>query len=569
MTAFKSYRVLLVLHLKLNLGLSEARANWRSGKGRGKTLGIALGIGYALVVLTGGYMLILNAVFGNISHWQQEAVALGAAEEMGGLAGSMLGALLGTAMLVCFVFGSMSLFSAVFHARDAELYASMPLRPGAVFAAKFSMVCLYELITAAIIVLPAGVMYGVHFVPAGQVWLFWLRLIPVFLLLPVIPLTLAALPALGLTRLTRNARRRERVNLLAQIVILVAALGAQFLMSGMMQEFFSQDALRDFLRENGETISALPGWFPPAEWAGNAITGTGGTALLGAAAFLGLTAFSLVVVLQLAGRIYYKGVLTQSEVSRDPKRRPRKQRPVPPARAVALKEWRLLTRTPVYAMNTLIGPFILPLMLLLMFLTGRGGFSDALEMLDDLRLSDALLALGLGVFMAMNLMISGASTMFSREGRSLDLLASFPLSVRDILKGKILCYRIVAWAGTALSGAMLLIIGAPPWPVAAGAVMAAFAALPATEAHALRDSAAPKRHWTNETEAIKQNMNMLLGMLWVMVFLIPVLLIGLIAAAVSASVWITAGAACAVSAALWVPLRHWVSVRTERMLAGG
>lgn len=568
MTAFRSYRVLLALHLKLSLGVSEARANWRSRRGRGKTTGIALAIAYALVMFTGAYMLALNAVFGNIRHWQREALALGVAEEMSGLAESMLGAVLGTAMLVCFVFGSMSLFSTVFHARDAELFASMPILPGAVFAAKFSVVCLYELVTTAIIVLPAGAMYCVHFLRGGEVWLFWLRLIPVFLLLPALPLALASLPALALTRLTRSARRRERVNLAAQILVLVFALGLQFLMSGTMQEFFSQDALRSFLRENGEFISALPGWFPPAEWAGQAVTGTGGSAWLGAALFLVLTASCLAAVLKWAGQVYYKGLLTQTEVPQDAKRKIRDPRPAAPHKAVALKEWRLLTRTPVYAMNTLIGPFILPVMLLLMFLTGRGGFSEALKTLDEMNLSGALTAMGLAVFLAMNLMISGASTMFSREGRGLDLLASLPLSARDILRGKLFCYRAIAWAGTALSAGMLLVVGVPPEMTLAGAVMAAFAALPAAEAHALRDSASPKRFWTNETEAIKQNMNMVVGMLWALLFLMPPLTVGLIMAVASRNVWATTAVTSAICAALWFPLSRWCANRAERMLRG-
>ena len=569
MTAFKTYRVLLGLHLKVNLGLSEMRANWRGGKGRVKTLGFALAIAYALIMGVSVYALILNALFSGVRVLQQESRALETAADLSGLPEAILGAVLGAAMMVCLAFGAMTLFSAVFYARDAERFAAMPLKPGAVFASKFSLVYLYELATAAILVLPACAIYCVHAVPTGGAWLFWLRLIPALLLLPALPLALAALPALALARLTRSTRRRERMNLLVQMFILVFALGLQFFVSGMMQSFFNDDALRGFLQDNEGTIRALPGLFPPAEWAVQAAAGTGRAALVGAALYFALAAGCLAGTLKLAGHMYYTGLLTQSEVSRDTKRKTaRRQKPASPRRAVMIKEWRLLTRTPVYVMNTLIGPFILPLMLLLMYLTGRGGFSGALDAIQEAKVSGALMAVGLGVFIGMSLMISGASTMFSREGRGLDVLASFPLSARDIVAGKIACYRGVAWGGAAVSLAMLLLVGAPLGPSLAGFVMAAAAVLPATETQALRDCAAPKRHWTNETEAVKQNLNTVAGMLYTLLILPIPLAVAAVTAVLSGSVWITAAIPSLACVALFFPLRHWAAARAKRMLSG-
>lgn len=562
MSAFREYRTLLRVHLRTQLGLSVLRANWKHGKGRAKTIGLAAAMVYAFGAMLLVYILILNAVFSGIAALEDAGLVVPGLEE------ALMGSVLTSAMTISFILGSITLFSVVFHARDAALYASMPLRPGSVFAAKFSTVYGYELLFTLFITVPAGLIYSLRAEPAGGAVLFWLRLVPVILTLPMTPLALAALAALGLSRVTRGARRYERWNLVFQLLLLAAVMGFQLLMSGPLAQMMSGDAMQGFLLEQSQKLTSLPGWFPPAAWAGRAVMETGLPALSGAGLYVLVSAGCMALALALAGRVYNRGMQAQSEVPRTAVRGQAKtSAPSSSARAIARKEWRILRRTAVYAMNTMIGPFILPIMLVFM-LVGQGSAVDELLKLIN-GLGEAATALLMGVIMSLSMMISGASTMFSREGKGLESLNALPLQARDIVRGKLSCYRQIGWAGVLLTAVPLFILRVPVLPVLAGAVMAACAVWPIIEAHAIRDAASPKLDWENETQAVKQNMNALVGMLAAFVAALPIVGVALMMVLLTESVWLTVLAAAAVSALMTVPLRKWNIHLTERLIRGG
>lgn len=561
MSAFREYRTLLLLHIRTQLGLSVLRANWKQRKGRGKTVGIAVAMVYAVGVMLMLYLLMLHAVF----------LGIAALENMGmsipGLAESLMSAILGSAMLVSFVLGSITLFSVVFHARDAALFASMPLRPRNIFAAKFSMVYGYELMFTLFLTLPAGLMYCVYANPVGGAVLFWLRLIPVVLTVPMTPLALAAAAAMGLARATRGAKRYERWNLVLQLSILAVALGFQMLMSGPISRVMGGDAVQGFLLEQGQTLNAVPGWFPPAQWAGIAVTGSGWTALGSAGLYALVSAGCMLLALTLSGRFYNAGLQTQTEVPRASGHgRIRTETPAKPAHAIARKEARILRRTSVYVMNVLIGPFIFPLMILLMFISQREAITELLQ--QAAVLDNALMALILGIVMSFGMMISGASTMFSREGKGLELMNALPLTVRDFLEGKISFYRWIGWGGVLLTAVMLLVMGMNAVAVGAGAVMALCAVWPLTEAHALRDCASPKLDWENETQAVKQNLNTMIGMLAALVAALPIAGAALITALLTGNVWLTVLVSGVISAVMTIPLRKANLYLTRKLING-
>lgn len=133
--------------------------------------------------------------------------------------------------------------------------------------------------------------------------------VPVYLLLPLLPLTVGSLLVLGLVRFSGFFRRREAVRALGLVLMVVLLLGFQFTVGQTLEE--DPAALSRQIMEGSVDLLPLVGrYFPPSIWA------TGWLAGLGAAAgwwqgllFLAATASGLLLLGWVASRIYYPGLL--------------------------------------------------------------------------------------------------------------------------------------------------------------------------------------------------------------------------------------------------------------------
>ena len=510
----KDFRLLFTLHLRMQFSVSLLRDSWkRGGKEKRKIVGMGLLFLYAGIMLIGLYCLLLWGLF----------TASGAL----GLAQVVMGGVVLLAMLVALIFGTISLLGLVMNATDAAYYAVMPLRAGAVFASKFSMVYLAELGFSALLVLPAVAIYAATC--GGSVWLF-IRTLLLLPLLPMIPLALSSVVALPLTRLTSLFRHRERFLMIGGILMVgLAVFGQAFLSRTITESILAPEAM--FENMDG-LLRAATAAFPPAGWLARGLLAAGTQPWLDGALYVLLSAALMLLAVALAGRLYLRGVLAGLEIVRKPVRAGTiRRRPL--IGALMLREWHTLIRSSVYALNALSGVVIFPLMILILPLMGGQGGSMS-ELLSEFTLADRDMLFLLTALLAfMGVLNPAATTTISREGKAFAYLRSMPVSMAAQMTARFALAMCIAMGGIALAAAALLFLGiAPPHVVICAFILAAAASTGATALSMIPDVRNPKLIWNTEAEAMKQNMNSMLGML-----LALAALLGLTAAAVL--LWLT------------------------------
>lgn len=498
---------LLKTQLNQRFGISAMRASFRTHRLRA--------VGQLLLVLI--VLLSIGALVGMYAWLMTKLVPVFVQL---GMQHVMLGIILLASMVVVFFMGLVYLIGMLFFSKDTEFLASLPIPQRTVFAAKFVQVLLGEVSTSLVLLLPPFIIYGVQM---GEGAGYWLRMAVISLAAPCIPLALAALLSLLLMRLSALWRRRELLTIIGSLLlVLCVLLGQAFLTSWMPQDLTAEMAT-SMITGQSALLRGISSAFPPSDWAASALLGQ--TAYM--ALFLGVSAVSLALVIWAAGRLYYRGALAQLESSSERRRIPldrlrsREHRPMV---ALFLREWRVVLRSPTYALNGLIGVVMGPV-LLVMFLVMQG--------IGDPEL-DAILSLLLGAMGQEWLMIGLAAvglfvatinpalfTSLSREGAAYPVLRMLPVTGTKIVLAKYLfgySIALLTVALTAVAGVFVLPI--PPLLILGAFGLGAVVIIAPLALSLLPDILRPKLAWSSETEAIKQNANGILGMLISMAYLV-------------------------------------------------
>ncbi|MCL2004145.1 MAG: hypothetical protein FWG72_09120 [Oscillospiraceae bacterium] len=520
MNAFQEYWRVLCLHIRMQLSLSSLSVRGRGRKGR-ETLK-AVGYGFLILYGVGAVLLMYSLVVYPFMKAAASAQAL-----LGiNILVPLMGGIVLLSMIVVMVFGTLTLLTLVFGAKDAEAYAALPLREQSVFAAKFTIAYSIELGITALFLWPPVVIYGMvsELSVPGFLGLL-LRALPVWLLLPSAPMALAAVLSMIFTRLTALSKHREKLMMVFGIALVVLMVAGQGFLAGRLAPVL-QDAeqIQALLTDNSAMLEAVTGAFPPAMWGSQALIGQ--TAAETGRGFLGMFAAAAAggaICLLLSRRLYYKGVLAQTETSKG-KTKGYKQGSVKTGgalKALVVREIKIILRTPVYAMNILVGVGIFPIMLLTVSLAGGaeggalGGLETLLEALPGEGRGDLFYLIAAGVVMLTAVMGSTCvSTSFSREGRMLWILQTVPVSARTQVSARLLCGFALTAAGAALSlTALVIFAGFTVWEALFGMVAGLCAAFPLLASAIIPDALKPKRKWNSEAEAIKQNFNSVLALL--------------------------------------------------------
>ncbi|MEW6307588.1 MAG: hypothetical protein AB1492_00845 [Bacillota bacterium] len=424
---------------------------------------------------------------------------------------ALTGAVMVVSMLVFFT-GIMGIVSVFFFANDLEALVALPLRPGAIAAAKFAAVLVGEYVTVAMILLPAALAYSRH--ASGGIG-FWVAAVVVALLVPVLPLALATLLSVLLMRVI-NRRHRDLFFIASSLLLVGAFMYVQLSLTAI-----PPDQLEAYLLQLAagrlDLVAALGGAYPPAVWATRAM----------AAAFtprgwapLGGVVASVLAAVALAGyasdRLLLGGLIGSREVVR---RRAAPLGRVLSARlgtgsalwALYLREWRAFIRTPVWALNGLLGALIVPLVLIFPALEAGSPFGPVF---DQVRTGGPATFISTVVVAAMVAFLAGlnttASTALSREGKQLWISQVIPASPVVQVQGKVLLSLI----SSGLCAIPVLLVYAAvlraPWPnVVAAALIGLAAGMAASLAGLLFDFWRPHLGWNNPQQAVKQNLNVL------------------------------------------------------------
>lgn len=435
--------------------------------------------------------------------------------------------------VLAIVFGFFALISIFYFSTDLDLLVPLPIRESHILAAKFINVTLTEYAPGLLLFVPALAAYGQY---VGLSILGWFSAVVVFLLLPIIPLSIMGIGTVTLMR-GLNRRHRDVLIVLASLLMVGGILYFQYtLQSSLMNEI----PMEDIINNRIDLIWLLGSFFPPSIWATRAIAQAGsGVGWANLLYLLSASALSFALFMAVGQRVFYGGLVGGSEKDRKgqaitahllEKRAVQRT----PLRALFAREWNLFIRVPIWVMNGFLAVIIIPLTLFFPATTAGRSIPELAAMVhfanNGLFLSALAVAAMIGLLGSLNTL---ASTSVSREGKHLWISRSLPVPAQYQVLAKLLhaaAGAVVAAIPVVVVYAMVITPGIEY--VAASLLLGlVFSAAPQILG-LLFDMWRPLLTWTNPQHAVKNNLNAILPMiiagatgylsyLLVMRFLIP------------------------------------------------
>jgi ABC-2 type transport system permease protein len=499
----KPFPALVRAGLKANFGLSVLRYRFFREKKDRWLLPLFALAGVSLVPTLTGALKLIHGLYGMLSPLSQQAAIL----TFGVLAGQFL----------VLLFGLYYVISAFYFSRDLEILIPLPLQPFQVIVSKFIVICVNEYVTIFLIVVPIFVQYGIlSHAGAG----YWAAAVVVYLLLPVIPLAIVSLLVIGLMRIVNVSRKKDALILVGSLVMIAGSMLLQSAFNRAGHSGMSGESLAAFFSSPDSLLSRLGSSFPPSVWATKAMVGGGGaTGPAHLALFVGVSLLFFLGIVALSEKLFYRGLIGLGEItarrrrlsSAEMSRRVTSGRR--PFRAILAREWRIMNRTPIFLLNGVLVVVIIPVVLVLMFKTGREQEAFILKFLGAA--NPAALILGAAAFLTVSGSLNGtSSSTFSREGGQFWISKVIPVAPRDQVLAKLVHSYSISVLGVAVSAVAASVMFRLRIGILAPAVLLALTAgLLLTIVGMLIDLARPLLDWTNPQKAIKQNLNVLFATL--------------------------------------------------------
>ncbi|MDW7739667.1 MAG: hypothetical protein SCJ97_06375 [Bacillota bacterium] len=491
---------LIKVQLRISFGLSTLHWNLKNNKKKFfGSIGLALIVIVSLGPLIVLYYTMLQSAFNVTVRLGQPEVILAT--------GLMI-----SSMLV-FFFGLTYVMSVFFFSHDLTLLVPLPLQPGAILGSKFAVIISYEYITIAPFMLPAIWVFGIG-TNAG--FLYWIISLGIFFLVPIVPLGIASLFVLLLMSLTNLSKRRDTFRIIGMVVLLLLVFALNYFLTGI-PDGEEIAYIEDLLQRNEGILSYITRLYPPAILATRALAVGGVISLLNFIYFIGVNLTGLIFVYLVGQKLFYRGLIGGTEISRgkviSEDRFTRKITAVAsPSRAIAMREIKYLLRTPVYLFNSLVILIIVPVFLVIPLIS-EGAITDIIATLRNEIPLFAQIGFISGFIAIMAIFAPASSSSFSREGKLFWISQAIPVSAGKQIWGKLLyCYLI-----TFLTVPLVVIVSLVFLPLSIYQLILAIIAglifsFPAIIANLFIDLLRPYLNWDNPQKAIKQNVNVLLGM---------------------------------------------------------
>lgn len=393
--------------------------------------------------------------------------------------------------------------SVFYFSSDLGLLVPLPLRPYEVLAGRYAIVLVSEYLTIAPFMIPALAVFGVR-TDAGPA--YWLTAVLIYLLVPVVPVSIASWAAMGLMRVANLSRRKDAVRLIGMGLLLIGLLGLNFLLT-RIQPGMEADAISAILADDG-LVRFAGRAYPPAVWATRALAG-GTASLIGLAGFAAAAVGAAFVSLAGAQVLFYDGLIGAEEIQSGSGRvRPNRFQARHPACAIMIRDLKILIRTPIYVFNSIAVVILVPIILVLPMLSG--GQDAMLQFAVDPGISRLI---GVAFVAVTALFGPASSSSFSREGREFWISRVIPVPAATQVRGKLMQGLLVT--ALALPFVATFGLGVAGWTALdlVAVLAAGFAAgLPMISLSLGIDLFRPYLTWDSPQQAIKQNLNVVFAM---------------------------------------------------------
>jgi ABC-2 type transport system permease protein len=395
--------------------------------------------------------------------------------------------------------------SVLYFSRDARILVPLPLPAWKIVTANLGLLYLYSLPLVLVLYVPAVVVVAaaegvsVTLILGAALTTGTVTLVP--LAISVVIVTLIA-------RVVQLSRYRTALEALGMVLLVVVLVGVQLLLSRTVATGGPEQLLQGRI---AELILSVQGAVPPAAWAAGGLFrgGLGGLLL-----FVILSLVLIAGVDVFASAAFLRQVAVQS-VTRTRRRRGGRASvdlsPRSAVRALADREYAILTSNSTFIFETAGEVLIFPLILGIMAIATPGEVTQ--ELLPFVTNSPYIFPILLGLLVLLSTINTVSSTALSREGASFDLSLSLPLPGSLQARGKMRSYLQLFYPALVLNATIATALIRLPWTTA---VLLSLCAIPflvlTVSANTFADLRRPLLSWSHPQQAMKQNMNVFVGM---------------------------------------------------------
>ena len=480
-------RTLSKLELLNFLGINELRHS--KDPSAKKQKGFLFGVLIVLYGFLAGYVVMQSVLLGKI----------GAAKYIPILYFMM-------AVMISLVVGIYRAKAAIYRESDLDMVSAFPLKGTDIVASRVFRMYFDNLIVGLAVIIPSMIVYGIN---TGCGALFYISIIPVCFICPILPTAIAAW--IGIIFAAIIARNRHKV-LTEVILVLVVVIGS-FAVSGVISSkaglgtegaFAERKELNaeinaELSRMISEKMDSLECAFPPMKMMGEVLTNHD-FAGLGIYALISIAVMILTVII--IGKYFFSisHRLFTTAKHREYSITELKKESV--MEALVKKEASRYFSSGIYVSNTIVGPVMAVILAVALgFVDIDKIIASAGELPMEMKFENAIPYILALVFCVMTIAASSVSI----EGKNWWIVRTMPLGARDILGAKILFNLIFVAPFYALMEIILLFtVNAGPlerlWLIVVPGLTILYSVLLGL----LCNLKFPKFNWENETEIVKQ-----------------------------------------------------------------
>ncbi|WFA09936.1 hypothetical protein [Tissierella sp. Yu-01] len=492
---------LIKTDLNITFGLSSILYSFKAKKQRWQI--ILFGI--AMLSLIPTYILMIRAL----------GTFYDAFRQIGQQSYFLLMGFLGSQLIV-FFFGLLYVMSKYYFSNDLVHLLPLPIKPSHILTSKFITIMVSEYLTSLPVFLPFVIIYGIK----GRAGLlYWFYSLLATITLPILPLVLASIVIMVLMKYTNIKGKRDLIRTISSILFIVLMLYGQLKIQNLAQKAIleGEDFYFNLARDANLLVKNLGLVFPPSMW--------GALSLANFDELLGLTNIMMFVVTSIIGfllmiflseRIFFDGLIGNIEVTATKGKGKRKDLDkvssvTKPYLAIAKKELIMLFKTPIYLMNSVGGVIIGPIIIVMSVVSGDQSMEPVTQLLYGNM--DIVVLGAIGMIGALGILNSVGATTFSREGKHFWIQRTLPIKPAAQIMGRVLASLVIQVIGAViLIGSMLFIIRLDFISILLIIIIGLIASIPMTQIGMIIDILRPMLSWSNPQQAMKQNLNVLIGM---------------------------------------------------------
>ncbi|MEG0411045.1 MAG: hypothetical protein RR538_08810, partial [Erysipelotrichaceae bacterium] len=342
---------------------------------------------------------------------------------------------------ITFMFALFLIPSIFYFSKDVQTLLSYPLKAETIIASKFSVTLLYEYAFTLLVLVPMFVAYLNHF---GFSFTFLIIAIISLIIVPILPLIYASIITMIIMRFVPFAKNRDLFNMIAGLIGLFAGIGIAYYFQNLMLQ--DPNALLMMIAKGSNSfIEVFSNFFINIPYMSKAIFES---SFLDLSISIGILIIAFMLFLFISKYLYFKGAIGVNEAKSNHKKMKSKDLSNSTKSkhiiwAYALKELKLLFRTPVYFLNCISIVILMPVILIIPVLLEGGGLDAFMPYITKIDwastktitfLIPCVFAYGL---LSSNLNMICASAI-SREGTNISFMKYIPVPYMQQINAKVL-----------------------------------------------------------------------------------------------------------------------------------